>query len=1411
MTVSITGAVAAVSVDSPAASVSLLKQYGDVSASLEVSVRTSAIMRAIDPAQAASESPTAIRTPVEVQIWDPVNSRMLAVADGRMDMQWLDDLNDAGSGSFALHRYDPKAAPENMAIFNLVKYVYGGRVRFVSRIERRTIVVVGGGDHQAQVWKISGRGALSLLSDAVLYPEYGINEFTRKQRSFFFGSKEGSWYVPSEWFPPRGLPLAAVPADHPWKGSPQGWVDPDAQWIWPTDPNKVSVAGPAWFRSTFTLTEPTTITVYATADDQVTLYVDGYPALAMGGANEDKAFTKGPAQFSIKMGAGPHLIAAEVLNHDESLEEVQPIITANEVVPAHATNSNLPYVGKGFSDGGNPYVNGNGSVDGGGTGDAAFDGDPNSFWMSVGNYLGWSSAYEYVEGTFAPQLVTAVRVHVRGGPYTAYISLKDGGNGWNGDATVPYTRRVVNTGANIRYVRAVRIENEQDATINIPPQMADRVRITLRADWDSGVWQYRWRACVRTVRVTSETRTGSYIRGGNFAGLLVSVVTQDDKGVVTGVLHRSQAEGWLCKTGERPGWMPAHILTRIIEEARDRSVLGIGALKLGFTDVADSYGMPWTTPRKDVAYGTGTGYLELVKKLSEDSEVDIWMDVESLTLNAAEQRGEDRTTDPGTLVLRPGQSLTDFSIDSGRPQSTRLVVESSQGWLERGDFAAELTYGRVEGFVSLGSALSVEEAGKSADNELQRFASETWDSTTSTTGIIGPRPYLDYGIGDYVMLPTGFGSDLGINRVLSLRISEGDSGSLEAIVELDRTLTVPERTGAAAPPVPQPPVPGEPPGGGEVGVPSGTVLKVLTVEGKPNTGDVLTSTQYKVRTPGAVFDGWEFDRNVLVEVPGVVFTNCRFSGIDGNPANTGLVAVSNDRSLGVASFTATRCSMIPRYPNDGIDGVRGSNFTLDACEITRTVDGMQQFGDLSTRHDPYAGNVLVQNCWIHDLIHYDNNSHPGTGDPGTHNDGVQIGGGDNIRFINNIFSGTMRNAGMFISQARQDISVLIIEGNTFGAGSAAAINLYDNAGSGPVTGLRIASNIFDAATTGYTMLVSKRTLQDGAPYIQGNVWSDGRQPPPKVNSGSPPPALELTPGWRSSLVLNEEWTSLNTAKWDVEHSDYGANGNRVQYYRPENIVISAATSGGVGNSLKMYAKREAYMGKDFTAGMLSTRDKGVYYPRYGRYAFRARIPHGHGIWPAFWLRHHDGSSICEPDIFEYFIGQNPGKATCALHRTDNDGVYHSNVLNGKAVLEAPTTIDLNRGWHTFYMDIRPWTAATISGGVLGDVMQPSTNVRFTVYVDNRLMMDKIDTSAMNWSSRYDADAFDITLQGSQLGGEWVGHPDDPLSYSRWLDDCLAGGTKPNSCTTTVDGMTNIRGVFPNYVEVDWVRVWRMIP
>ncbi len=306
------------------------------------------------------------------------------------------------------------------------------------------------------------------------------------------------------------------------------------------------------------------------------------------------------------------------------------------------------------------------------------------------------------------------------------------------------------------------------------------------------------------------------------------------------------------------------------------------------------------------------------------------------------------------------------------------------------------------------------------------------------------------------------------------------------------------------------------------------------------------------------------------------------------------------------------------------------------------------------------------------------------------------------------------------------------------------------------------------------------------------------------------------PAGMTSLVLDEQFVNptLDSRWYQFDEAwGTGSTQNRVQRFRPENIVISAATSGGTGQSAKCISKRESFGGQPFTAGMFASKEAGVFYPVFGYYEVRMKQPHGQGVWPAFWLRHRDGASVCEVDIMEYFHTQLPGKFMMTLHRTNNAGTPQTNVNKtfGGVFFEAPT---LTPSFFNFGVSILPEGANVRFRGFLGGT---GGGVGATE------VWNYLDTSAVYWSNTRGlahpsgnggAEVFDITVQGAQIGGNWNGHPDDPKGYSRWNDSCLSGGTKPNACNFTVGGYpiwtdaADYSGtLFPNTTEIDYVKVW----
>ncbi|HDZ58085.1 MAG TPA: glycoside hydrolase family 16 protein [Pseudomonas xinjiangensis] len=336
------------------------------------------------------------------------------------------------------------------------------------------------------------------------------------------------------------------------------------------------------------------------------------------------------------------------------------------------------------------------------------------------------------------------------------------------------------------------------------------------------------------------------------------------------------------------------------------------------------------------------------------------------------------------------------------------------------------------------------------------------------------------------------------------------------------------------------------------------------------------------------------------------------------------------------------------------------------------------------------------------------------------------------------------------------------------------------------------------------------------------VSAFGASPVFAVNpdSGTPTTPPEL-PGMKlvffddfSHPEFAEQWRTLN-------HSDYGSANLELQASMSDNVKIER-------DKVVITARRERATiqggdnhGKvmDFTSGFLDTRERR-YFPRFGRFEMRARVPHGQGLWPAFWLRHRDGAGVAEVDVMEYFHSTTPGKTHGKLHldlflkkahedlldegkphpytthRPDGSERWVSNKGAGKA-FEAPTTTP---GWHTWAVEILP----------------AGKDVLFKFYLNDELYYQHTNIDP-EWVKRRPGEPlWDIAINLA-VGGRWIGHPDDRLGYSRDLDACLYAPIQRHPLDNCDPDGTIWRAAIssvekdqasPPAYEIDWVRVYQ---
>ena len=150
---------------------------------------------------------------------------------------------------------------------------------------------------------------------------------------------------------------------------------------------------------------------------------------------------------------------------------------------------------------------------------------------------------------------------------------------------------------------------------------------------------------------------------------------------------------------------------------------------------------------------------------------------------------------------------------------------------------------------------------------------------------------------------------------------------------------------------------------------------------------------------GTVIDGLDIHGFVDVKAPNVTIRN---SVVRGGVAtyDRGLVTNTTPAATNLVIEDST---LVPAHPSVYLDGLKGSNFTGRRLDISGGVDAVKVHGS----------NVRVEASWLHGMARYaaDPNQRGGP----THNDGVQVLGGNDIVIVGNTIQAS-GNAGMQVAQ-----------------------------------------------------------------------------------------------------------------------------------------------------------------------------------------------------------------------------------------------------------------------------------------------------------------------------------------------------------------------------------------------------------
>lgn len=217
----------------------------------------------------------------------------------------------------------------------------------------------------------------------------------------------------------------------------------------------------------------------------------------------------------------------------------------------------------------------------------------------------------------------------------------------------------------------------------------------------------------------------------------------------------------------------------------------------------------------------------------------------------------------------------------------------------------------------------------------------------------------------------------------------------------------------------------------------------------------------------------------------------------------------------------------------------------------------------------------------------------------------------------------------------------------------------------------------------------------------------------------------------------------DASKWSLETGGNGWGNQELEYYtdRPENVHIEHG-------HLVITARREAYTGKDgisrhFTSARIKTQNK--FSQAYGRFEARIRLPHGQGLWPAFWMLGDDIDQSGWPECGEIDIMENIGKEPSTVH-----GTIHGPGYSGDKGISAPFTLPNIRFASHYHLFAVEWAPNVI---------------RF--YVDKHLYATRTPADLPPGTSWVYNHPFFLILNMA-VGGSWPGDPDSTTTFPQTM-------------------------------------------
>lgn len=246
------------------------------------------------------------------------------------------------------------------------------------------------------------------------------------------------------------------------------------------------------------------------------------------------------------------------------------------------------------------------------------------------------------------------------------------------------------------------------------------------------------------------------------------------------------------------------------------------------------------------------------------------------------------------------------------------------------------------------------------------------------------------------------------------------------------------------------------PGPSNTGVPVGVPLT-------RRDGDIV------ITVAGTVLEGLDIYGNVLVKAKGVTIRNCRVrGGVPGTQAGVVMCAGAG------YSLLIEDTEIYAERQSYQVNGLWGYNITARRLNIHDVIDPCHFYG---------TGNVRLEDSWLHDNLHYEND--PGWNGGPSHDDSIQIQSGSGYWILRNRIEGA-NNAGIMVTQDAGLTSNIMIRDNYLDGGGC-TVNLHDK-GKGAFVNIDILDNLFGPGSVYNCNVI--RTVGDIT--IAGNARTDGR-------------------------------------------------------------------------------------------------------------------------------------------------------------------------------------------------------------------------------------------------------------------------------------------------------------------------------